>query len=61
MYLIILKKCDIAHKSKYNLNWENQVILLVITYGKKRHYLAVKNCPHYLGESYLLLMETFIV
>ena len=31
-----------AYKSKYNLNRENQVILLMITYGKKWHYLAVK-------------------
>ena len=32
-----------AYKSKYNLNCENQVILLMITYGTKWHYLAVKN------------------
>ena len=31
-----------AHKSKHNLNQENKVILLMITYGKKCHYLAVK-------------------
>ena len=31
-----------AYKSKYNLNRENQVILLMITDGKKWHYLAVK-------------------
>ena len=29
-------------KSKYNLNRENQVTLLMITDGKKLHYLAVK-------------------
>ena len=28
--------------SKYNLKRENQVILLMITYCKKWHYLAVK-------------------
>ena len=39
-----------GYKSKYNLNRENQVILLMITDGKKCHYLAVKNCLHYLGE-----------
>ena len=35
---------EIGHlyKSKYNLNRENQVILLMITDGKKWHYLAVK-------------------
>ena len=32
-----------AYKSKYNLNCENQVILLMITYGTKWHYLAVKS------------------
>ena len=32
-----------AYKSKYNLNCENQVILLMITDGEKWHYLAVKN------------------
>ena len=31
-----------AYKSKYNLNGENQVILLMITDGEKWHYLAVK-------------------
>ena len=34
--------------SKYNTNRENQVILLMITDGKKWHYLEVKNCLHYL-------------
>ena len=32
-----------AYKSKYNLTRENQVILLMITDGEKRHYLAVKS------------------
>ena len=31
-----------AYKSKYNIKRENQVILLMITDGKKWHYLAVK-------------------
>ena len=31
------------YKSKYNLNHENQVILLMITDGEKWHYLAVKS------------------
>ena len=38
-----------AYQSKYNLNRENQIILLMITDGKKWHYLAVKNCLYYLG------------
>ena len=32
-----------AYKSKYNLNRENQVILLMITDDEKWHYLAVKS------------------
>ena len=32
-----------AYKSKYNLERQNQVILLMITDGKKWHYLAVKS------------------
>ena len=39
-----------SYKSKYNLKRENQVILLMISDGKKWHYLAVKNCLHYLEE-----------
>ena len=31
-----------VYKSKYNLESENQVILLMITDGKKWNYLAVK-------------------
>ena len=34
-----------AYKSKYNLERENQVILLMITDSKKWHYLAVKSLP----------------
>ena len=36
------KEIRCACKSKYNLNRENQVILLMITYGEKWHYLPVK-------------------
>ena len=36
------KKIRHAYKSKYNLIRENQAILLMITDGKKWHYLAVK-------------------
>ena len=39
-----------AYESKYNLERENQLILLMITDDEKWHYLAVKNCLHYLGE-----------
>ena len=33
----------LAYKSKHNFKRENQVILLMITDGKKWHYLAMKN------------------
>ena len=36
------KKIRSAYFSKHNLKLTNQVILLTITDGKKRHYLAVK-------------------
>ena len=32
----------LAYKSKHNFKWENQGILLMITDGKKWHYLPVK-------------------
>ena len=32
-----------SYKSIYNSNHENQVILLMITDGKKWHYLVLKN------------------
>ena len=33
----------LAYKSKYNFKRENQVILLMITDGKKWHYLTMKS------------------
>ena len=50
-----------AYKSKYNLKRENQAILLMITDGKIWHYLAVKECQHYLEELHLIIMETCVV
>ena len=37
------KKINIAYKSKNNLTRERQIILLMISDGKKWHYLVVKN------------------
>ena len=37
------EKIRFAYKPKYNFKCENQVILSVITDGKKCHYLAVKS------------------
>ena len=44
------KKRRPVYKSKYNNKRKNQVTLLMITDGKKWHYLAVKNCLHCLEE-----------
>ena len=37
------EKIRLAYKSKHNFKRENQVILLMITDGKKFHYLTVKS------------------
>ena len=39
------KEIGVAHRSKYNRKRENQVVLLMITNGKKYHYLALKSIP----------------
>ena len=41
-FLIILKKIEIAYKSKHNLTREKPVILLMISNGENLHYLVVK-------------------
>ena len=37
------KKIQLAYRSKYNLTYDKQIILLIITDGEKWHYLVVKN------------------
>ena len=37
------EKISLAYKSKYSFKHENQVILLIITDGKKWHHVAVKS------------------
>ena len=37
------KKINIAYKSKNNLTHERQIILIMVSYGQKWHYLVVKN------------------
>ena len=37
------EKIRLAYKSKHNVKRENRVTLLMITDGKKWHYLAVKS------------------
>ena len=56
------EKIRLAYKSKHNFKRENQVILLMITDGKKWHYLTVKNLSallkgislNHVGEFYCL-------
>ena len=40
------EKIKPVYVSKHNLKCKNQAILLMITYDKERHYLAVKNYLH---------------
>ena len=44
------EKIRLACKSKHNFKGKNQVILLMITDGKKWHYLAIKSVPVLLRE-----------
>ena len=37
------KKIQLAYRSKYNLTYNKQIMLLMITDGEKWHYLVVKN------------------
>ena len=37
------KTINLAYKSKYNPQRENQVVLLIITKGEKWHYIALKS------------------
>ena len=56
------EKIRLAYKSKHNFKHENQVILLMITDGKKWHYLTVKSLSallkgislNHVGEFYCL-------
>ena len=50
-----------AYKSKYNLKRRNQVILLMITYDEKWHYLAVKKLSALLRETTQIMLKTLIV
>ena len=51
-----------AYKSKYNPKHENQVIFLMITDGKKWHYLAVKKSSALFKRiTSKNMMENFIV
>ena len=49
-----------AYKSKYNKERENQVILLMVTDGKKWRYLAVKKLSALQGKLLLLKFSSFL-
>ena len=55
------EKIRLAIKSKYNFKSENQVILLIITNGKKWHYLTVKSLSALLREITSKHVGNFIV
>ena len=55
------KRIQVAYRSRYNLTYEEQVILLMITDGEKWHYLTVKNLSGLLRGITLLIMVIFIV
>ena len=61
MYLYNTKKIRHAYKSKHNLTRENQAILLMITDGKKWHYLAAKSLSVLLRGITSKHKEEFIV
>ena len=44
------KKIQVAYRSKNNLTYNKQIILLMITNGEKWHYLTVKNLSGLLRE-----------
>ena len=62
------EKIRLAYKSEHNFKRENQVILLMITDGKKPHYLTVKSLSALLrgitsnhkGKLLLLKLFSFI-
>ena len=59
-YLIMLKKIQVAYKSRHNLTREKPVILLMINNGENWHYLVAKNLPGLLKGIALIIMKTFI-
>ena len=54
------EKIRLAYKSKYNFKRENQVILLMISDGKKWHYLTLKSFSA-LKEYHQIMLETYFL
>ena len=55
------KTISVAYRSEYNNKRKKQVILLMISNGKKQHYLAVTNLSALLAKNHQIMMEIFIV
>ena len=55
------KTITVAYRSEYNNKHKNQVILLMITNGKKPHYLAVTNLYAFFKETHQITKRIFIV
>ena len=55
------EKIRIAYRSKYKNKCKKQVILLMITDGKKCHYLAVTNLSALLAKKSSNHVQIFIV
>ena len=55
------KKISVAYRSEYNCKCKEQVILLMITHGKKPHYLPVTNLSALFEESHQITTKIFIV
>ena len=62
LYILHNKKIQLAYRSKYNLTYDKEIILLMITDGEKWYYLVVKNLSglfkgitsNYYGDFYCL-------
>ena len=51
----------VAYRSEYSHKRKKQAILLMITDGRKWHYLAVTNLCAFSQKNHQMMMEIFIV
>ena len=54
------KTISVAYRSEYNNNHKKQVILLMITNGKKSQHLAVTNLSALFREIHQITMKIFV-
>ena len=55
------KTISVAYRSEYNNKRKKQGVLLMVTNGKKYHYLAVTNLLHCFKEIHQTMEKIFIV